>query len=92
MLQLLSKVGPYPYRWEIIATLIALFLPFVLTYIATTWQAATAAKRKIAGSPPTLPYMIPWLGHAISFMADGGRLLTAGVYVSPTLINTSLYN
>ena len=81
MLKLLSRVGPY--GWEITTALIAILLPFVLTYIITTWNAATAAKDKSAAStrPPTLPYMIPWLGHAVEFISDGGRVLAAGVYV-----------
>jgi hypothetical protein len=85
MLQIFSNNGLFPYWLEITTTLIALFLPFVVTYTITTWKAATAVQGRTvkSGRPPTLPYMIPWLGHVFDFLSDGSRVLAAGVWVKP---------
>lgn len=81
MLKLWPNNGPLPYFWEIIVSLIALFLPFMVAYFVTAWYAAIAVKDKAvkSGRPPTLPYIIPWLGHMFDFLSDGGRLLASGV-------------
>jgi hypothetical protein len=81
MFQLLSNNEPLPYFWEIITSLTALFLPFVVTYFVTAWRAATAfnGKTVTSGRPPTLPYIVPWLGHVFDFLSDGGRLVASGV-------------
>jgi hypothetical protein len=81
MLQLLSSNGQFLYWWEISTTLNALLLPFVVTYSITIWKAATAVQGQTmkSGRPPTLPYMIPWLGHVFDFLSDGSHVLAAGV-------------
>jgi hypothetical protein len=80
MAQLISAINGCLYRWELVAAL-SVFMPFVLTYIYTTWTAITTASSKAWGArnPPTLPYSIPFLGHALSFMSDGHRAISDGV-------------
>lgn len=49
----------------------ALFLPFFLTYLVTLWKFRQVLKSKKKGkAPPTLPFSIPILSHAIPFAWD----------------------
>lgn len=51
------------------------FLPFIITYLTTLLQVVTTFKKgKPRGSPPTVPYWIPWIGHAWSFVLSPTRL------------------
>lgn len=63
---------------------IAIVLPFILTWLVTlvqSWTAVAAAKRAPEGEkrPPTLPTAIPLLGHIIPFMRDGHGFLSSAV-------------
>lgn len=70
--------------WEIRAILSSLLVfigPFLMTWTITSWNAkrAIAVAQTVSPGlkrPPTLPYYIPFLGHAFQFMGNGGRLMS----------------
>ena len=80
MMQLISAINVSLCRWEVV-TMLSVLMPFVLTYVYTSWIAITTAGSKSQGArdPPTLPYFMPFFGHALSFMADGQRTISDGV-------------
>jgi hypothetical protein len=42
-----------------------------LTFVLSTVQGSRVARNKIHGSkPPTLPYVVPMLGHLPEFLSD----------------------
>ncbi len=56
--------------------------PLFLTLLITSWSARRAvavAKRTAPGlkRPPTLPYVIPFVGHVFQFMRDGHRFMSS---------------
>lgn len=67
--------------------IIALLLPFLMTWIFTSmrsWLAVSSAAKATPGSkrPPTLPTAIPLIGHVIRFSRDGHKFLFSAVYAT----------
>lgn len=55
----------------------------LLTYLTSTIQGARIAHRKPNGSqPPTLPYLIPVLGHLPEFLSNTKKFMARVTYVS----------
>lgn len=47
-----------------------------LTFLISTIEGARVARNKKSGSkPPTLPYVIPFLGHLPEFISDTRKFL-----------------
>lgn len=58
-----------------------LCLPFILTYLVTRWRFGIVLRSKKKGKePPTLPYMIPVLGHAVPFAWNTRRAISTITY------------
>jgi hypothetical protein len=71
------------YRWELL-TAVCVLLPLVTTYVVTliaSWWVMRRARdgEKEAKKPPTLPYVIPFLGHLVRYMRDGQKTTMDGV-------------
>jgi hypothetical protein len=78
LLELFFDLSSYV-RWTIglFATLV---LPFLITYSITTWQSSAALQS--AGSrrrPPLVPYAIPGLENAITWIWDFDRFIKKNV-------------
>lgn len=60
----------------------ALCLPFLLTYLVTLWRFRAVLRSKKKGKePPTLPFLVPVLSHAIPFAWDTRVTLSTITYV-----------
>jgi hypothetical protein len=75
--------SPQSWDWRI-TTILAVLLPFIITYITTSWQAiiATAAARNentTVKDPVVLPYSFPFVGHLIPFLSNGDQVLKRGM-------------
>lgn len=60
---------------------LAVLGPFLSTWLVTSWKARRAiavAETTPAGlkRPPTLPYVVPFIGHLFQFMWDGHSFLS----------------
>jgi hypothetical protein len=66
--------------WRITVAL-AILTPLLFTYLSTFWESTSALRQKDATlrRPPTLPYVLPWLGHLPAFGRDGNSLLRRAV-------------
>ena len=66
--------------WRI-ATALAILAPLLFTYLVTLWESTppTAQKDGTLKRPPTLPYVIPYLGHLPAFGWDGNSLMRSAV-------------
>jgi hypothetical protein len=66
--------------WRIIVAL-AILTPLLFTYLVTLWESIPPRPRKdgTLRRPPTLPYVVPWLGHLPAFGWDGNSLLRNAV-------------
>jgi hypothetical protein len=66
--------------WKITVA-VAVLAPLLFTYLATLWESTTLIRQKNGRlkRPPTLPYVLPYLGHLPSFGVDGNSLLRAAV-------------
>lgn len=73
--------GTRDWDWKVISAL-TLCVPFLLTYFITLWNSTAAIRYKNATlkRPPTYPYVIPWLGHLISYGLDADSFLKAAKY------------
>lgn len=67
---------------RLLAVAFLLLLPCALTYVLTSlrWFIALRSRRD-GREPPTIPYMVPFLGHAISVARDIGGFVDRTVYV-----------
>jgi hypothetical protein len=75
--------SPRSWDWRI-TTILAVLVPFIITYITTSWQAtiATAAARNgnaTVKDPVVLPYYFPFVGHLIPFLSSGDHVLKHGM-------------
>jgi hypothetical protein len=75
--------SPQSWDWRI-TTILAVLLPFIITYITTSWETiiATAAARNeniSVKDPVVLPYSFPFVGHLIPFMSNGDQVLKHGM-------------
>lgn len=73
-------LGP-SYGQTMFTVLLLAAAPFLLTWLFTTaasWLALKAAEKTEEGlkRPPTLPSIIPILGHTVWFLRDAHSLLT----------------
>ncbi len=62
------------WRWEFVC-LLALGFLFCLTYCVTSWKSEVAISNGKRGvQPALLPYYIPLVGHAISYLSNSALL------------------
>lgn len=87
-----SITGAWPQAREhraIITFVVAVLFPFLLTWMFTSLQslrAVAAARQAAPGSkrPPTLPTIVPFIGHVLRFSRDGHKFLFGAVYIFPS--------
>ena len=60
------------------ASILAILAPFMVTYLVMLlqWEIALKNQGKIR-KPPIVPYCVPLLGHALSFLWDPANLATS---------------
>jgi hypothetical protein len=75
---LVELYGPRNWDWRITVA-VAILTPLLFTYLVTLWESTSPLRQKNAAlkHPPTLPYVLPWLGHMPAFGMDGNSLLRA---------------
>lgn len=86
-------IGAWPQAPEhraIISFVVAVLFPFLFTWMFTSLQslrAVTAARRAAPGNkrPPTLPTIVPFIGHVLRFSFDGHKFLFGAVYIFSSL-------
>ena len=67
---------------EAVICIICLTLPFILFYIARwTIYLVQISSREASRVPPTVPYMVPFLGAVFSFVLSPAKCLEAAVSV-----------
>ena len=76
----LSKLGSYDGR---LVSVLALFIPFILTYLITLTQYRRSLIYKGGpAKPPRLPYIVPGLGSAIEFNRDAVGFINSAMYAA----------
>lgn len=69
----LNTTSPYASEasrsWNWGAVVLSLVSPLLVTYLISLWNSSTTI-RKYTDSrrPPTAPYYLPYIGHAIEFV------------------------
>ena len=74
--KLISYDGP-------LLVVLALFTPFILTYLVTLVQyRRSLIYKRGPAKPPRLPYIIPGLGSAIEFNRDAVGFIESAMYTA----------
>ena len=67
---------PRDYR----AALLVIVMPLVLTYLVSWWNSALPCRQANGlKRPPTVPYVLPYIGHSIEFGTNGRGFLMSNV-------------
>ncbi|KUI61982.1 Cholesterol 7-alpha-monooxygenase [Cytospora mali] len=82
-----SILGAWPQAQKhqaIITFVVIILFPFLLTWIFTSLQslrAVAVARQAASGNkrPPTLPTIVPFIGHVLRFSRDGHKFLYSAV-------------
>jgi len=77
---IVEAFGSLSWDWRI-TTALAILAPLLFTYLTTLWESTPPhiQENRTLKRPPTLPYVIPWLGHLPAFGWDGNSLMRSAV-------------